>query len=113
MNADGPQRDVSGLISIVAPAYNEEGGLGQFTNRVDSVMRSSGLVYEIVFVNDGSTDRTLSVMQAANGGHCNCGRQDQSCRANESNVAIIIIERRTITCTAPLEPVKRPLACHD
>jgi polyisoprenyl-phosphate glycosyltransferase len=67
MNADGPQRDVSGLISIVAPAYNEEDGLDPFTNRVDAIMRGSGFAYEIVFVNDGSSDRTLSVMQALRG----------------------------------------------
>jgi len=79
MNADGPQRDVPGLISIVAPAYNEEGGLDQFTDRVDAVMRSCGLTYEIVFVNDGSADRTLSVMQAL--------------RATNPNITIVNLSR--------------------
>lgn len=67
MNADRPERDVTGLISIVAPAYDEESALDQFVNRVDTVMRGSGLAYEIVFVNDGSTDRSLSVMQSLRG----------------------------------------------
>jgi glycosyltransferase involved in cell wall biosynthesis len=79
MNVDGPQRYVSGLISIVAPAYNEEGGLDQFATRVDAVMRSSGSAYEIVFVNDGSTDRTLYVMQAL--------------RATNPNITIVNLSR--------------------
>jgi polyisoprenyl-phosphate glycosyltransferase len=56
--------DEAGLISIVSPAYNEEGGLNEFVRRVDVAMAGSGLSYEIVFVNDGSSDRTFSVMQA-------------------------------------------------
>ena len=53
----------SDLISIVAPAYNEEEGLEEFVRRIDDVMTGNELSYEIVFVNDGSTDRTLRVMQ--------------------------------------------------
>lgn len=50
------------LISIVAPAYNEEEGLHEFVRRIDAVMTGNDL-NEIVFVNDGSTDRTLSVLE--------------------------------------------------
>lgn len=50
------------LVSIVAPAFNEEGGLKAFVERVGSVMEASGYPYEVVFVNDGSTDRTLLAM---------------------------------------------------
>jgi polyisoprenyl-phosphate glycosyltransferase len=64
MNADHPERAGAVLVSTVAPAYNEENGLDQFVNRIDAVMRNSGLAYEIVFVNDGSTDRTLAAMQS-------------------------------------------------
>jgi glycosyltransferase involved in cell wall biosynthesis len=64
MSADAPGREGGGLVSIVAPAYNEDGGLAQFVRRVDAAMRGSGSGYEIVFVNDGSSDGTLSVMQA-------------------------------------------------
>ena len=64
MTADGTGRGGAALISIVAPAYNEESGLAQFVRRVDAVMRGGALDYEIVFVNDGSTDGTLPVMQS-------------------------------------------------
>ena len=57
-------REKAGLISIIAPAYNEEGGLREFVRRVEEAMSGCGWRYEIVFVNDGSTDGTLTVMQA-------------------------------------------------
>jgi polyisoprenyl-phosphate glycosyltransferase len=79
MNADRPDRQDTPLISIVAPAYNEEGGLTQFARRVDAVMRGGGVAYEIVFVNDGSTDRTLSVMQ--------------SLRAANPNITVVNLSR--------------------
>lgn len=64
MSADRTDRNGAPLISIVAPAYDEESGLAQFVRRVDAVMRGSGLDHEIVFINDGSTDGTLSVMRS-------------------------------------------------
>lgn len=49
-------------ISIVTPAYNEEDVLDEFYQRVSSVLCGLGCPYEIVLVNDGSKDRTLSIM---------------------------------------------------
>jgi glycosyltransferase involved in cell wall biosynthesis len=57
------------LISVVAPAYNEADGLTEFVHRLDAVMRAHGIQYEIVFVNDGSTDHTLLVMQSLRAVH--------------------------------------------
>lgn len=50
------------LLSIVCPAYNEEANLGHFSTAIDAAMRVLGQPYEIVFVNDGSTDASLAVM---------------------------------------------------
>jgi polyisoprenyl-phosphate glycosyltransferase len=50
------------LVSIVAPAYNEEDGLPEFVARLKSVMDKQDYHYEIVMVNDGSRDNTLQVM---------------------------------------------------
>jgi glycosyltransferase involved in cell wall biosynthesis len=69
----------SDLISIVAPAYNEEEGLDEFVRRIDAVMNGSKLPYEIVFVNDGSTDRTLPVMHGL--------------RAVNSNITVVNLSR--------------------
>jgi glycosyltransferase involved in cell wall biosynthesis len=51
-------------ISVVAPAYNEEEVLGEFHRRVTAVLVGLGCAYEIVLVNDGSRDNTLSLMHA-------------------------------------------------
>jgi len=54
-------------ISIVAPFYNESAVIGLFFERVEQVLVQMGVTYEIVCVNDGSRDDTLTqlVAQAA------------------------------------------------
>ena len=50
------------LLSIVLPAYNEQAVLqmtyDRFTGALPAICREYGLDYEIIFVNDGSTDDT-------------------------------------------------------
>lgn len=48
-------------LAIVAPCYNEEGGLAEFARRVKAVCTSLGCGHEIILVNDGSRDRTWPV----------------------------------------------------
>ena len=48
-------------VSIVAPAYNEEQTLPAFYARVRDVMDDLGEPWELVLVNDGSSDRTGAV----------------------------------------------------
>jgi len=50
------------LISVVVPAYNEETVLNDFHQRCAAVLEKTGLPWEIIYVNDGSTDRTLDTM---------------------------------------------------
>jgi len=45
-------------LSIVFPAYNEEANVESAVQEVSSLMQQSGMDYEIILVNDGSTDRT-------------------------------------------------------
>ena len=52
---------MSSLISIVAPAFNEESILREFHRRTAAILRTLPFDYEIVFVNDGSQDGTLAV----------------------------------------------------
>ena len=47
---------------MVVPAYNEEEVLPEFYIRLSSVLEEMPVEAEIVFVNDGSTDRSLSVL---------------------------------------------------
>jgi len=48
--------------SIVAPVFNEEGILEELHRRVTEVMDTLDEPYELVLVNDGSTDRSLDLM---------------------------------------------------
>lgn len=45
-------------ISIVAPLYNEKGNARHFVERVAAVMRSLNECFEVVLVDDSSSDRT-------------------------------------------------------
>jgi glycosyltransferase involved in cell wall biosynthesis len=53
------------VLSIVAPAYNEERNLVEFLAAIVPVLESIGEPFEIVFVNDGSRDGTLGMLAAA------------------------------------------------
>lgn len=50
------------LLSVVVPAYNESPVLGEFHQRMTQVMRATGMDYEIIYVDDGSTDDTAAVL---------------------------------------------------
>ncbi len=50
-------------FSIVAPVYNEEEGIAQVIRYWNEVLRQNQLKAEIVLANDGSTDRTLEILQ--------------------------------------------------
>lgn len=55
------------LISVVVPIYNEEGSITELHRELREVMDSFGQPYELIFVNDGSTDRTKAMLQALPG----------------------------------------------
>ena len=46
-------------LSIVVPCYNEEGNVEIFYEEVYKIFKNKKIKYEIVFVNDGSSDKTL------------------------------------------------------
>ena len=66
------------LLSIVCPAYNEEENLIAFHKALAKVMRRLDQNFEVVFVNDGSCDRTLSIMRALREAHSNTAIVDLS-----------------------------------
>lgn len=51
-------------ISVVVPIHNEEGNLNVLHERLGNVLQSMQLDYEILFVNDGSQDRSLVMIRA-------------------------------------------------
>jgi len=51
-------------ISIVVPVYNEEESLLDLFREFESVLPGMGLSYEIIFVNDGSSDNSPQLLSA-------------------------------------------------
>jgi glycosyltransferase involved in cell wall biosynthesis len=50
------------MLSVVVPIYNEEENVAAFHAAVQTVMGPLGESWEIIFVNDGSRDRSLSLL---------------------------------------------------
>jgi undecaprenyl-phosphate 4-deoxy-4-formamido-L-arabinose transferase len=50
-------------LSVVIPVYNEEQGLQALFDRLYPALDKLGIAYEIVFVNDGSRDRSASILR--------------------------------------------------
>ncbi|MBO5830264.1 MAG: glycosyltransferase family 2 protein [Alistipes sp.] len=50
-------------ISVVVPLYNEEESLPELVEWIDRVACANSLTYEIIMVDDGSTDRSWSVVE--------------------------------------------------
>lgn len=50
-------------ISVVIPLFNEAESLPELFEWIERVMRANGFSYEIIFVNDGSTDNSWEVIE--------------------------------------------------
>ncbi len=50
-------------ISVIIPLYNEEESLPELYKWIERVMQDNGFSYEIIFVNDGSTDHSWDVIE--------------------------------------------------
>lgn len=52
-------------ISVIIPVYNEEGNVRELTSRLSSVLEKTAKSYEIIFIDDGSKDRTFEFLAEA------------------------------------------------
>ncbi|MFO1200194.1 MAG: glycosyltransferase [Burkholderiaceae bacterium] len=50
------------LLSVVIPVYNEEPGLEALFARLYPALDALGMTYEVVFVDDGSRDRSAAIL---------------------------------------------------
>ncbi len=50
-------------ISVIVPLYNEEESLKELLQRIHESLDAAGLSFEVIFVNDGSTDNSWSVIE--------------------------------------------------
>ncbi|MFM2290926.1 MAG: hypothetical protein RIS29_739, partial [Bacteroidota bacterium] len=51
-------------ISIIVPLYNEDESLPKLYEWIQRVMKENNYTYEVIFVNDGSTDRSWDVIES-------------------------------------------------
>ena len=75
-------------VSIVIPIYNEEKVIDIFHERLNSVLAGLNFTYEIIYIDDGSTDLTLDILKA----------QQEEC-----NYVVIIQFRRNYGQTQALQ----------
>lgn len=52
-----------GLLSVIIPAYNEEGLIHKAAGTIAGILEMAAIPYEIIFVNDGSKDGTWKCIQ--------------------------------------------------
>ena len=63
--ADSPAGSVD--ISVVVPVYNEEENIPSLHRRLAETMERLGRSYELVFVDDGSSDRSVEIINGLAG----------------------------------------------
>ncbi len=51
------------ILSVVIPAYNEEPGIGRALRRISDVLGSLDIKWEIIVVDDGSSDQTFKAVR--------------------------------------------------
>lgn len=49
-------------VSVIIPVYNEEGSIGELIKRTATSLVTAGITYELVIVDDHSTDTTVQIV---------------------------------------------------
>ena len=53
-------------ISVVIPLYNEDESLPELYAWIERVMKENGFSFEVIFINDGSTDHSWDIIEELN-----------------------------------------------
>src|SRR5262245_29100878 len=63
MQNEARSRNVEPRLSLFLPVLNEEENLGELHERIISAMEPLGQSFEVIYVDDGSTDRSLELLK--------------------------------------------------
>jgi glycosyltransferase involved in cell wall biosynthesis len=83
---------LSEFLSVVVPVHNESAVLPEFHDEVSEVMNATECAYEIIYIDDGSTDDSIDILN--------------SIRSNDDRVAVIELSRnfgKEVALTAGLD----------
>ena len=53
-------------LSVVVPCYNEAANVSEFESELSKALLKEKITYEIIFIDDGSTDDTYSKLSSLN-----------------------------------------------
>lgn len=62
-----PYKVVKESISVIIPVYNEENCIEEIVSKLQTILFDSDLSFEIIVVDDGSTDRSAEILQYVEG----------------------------------------------
>jgi glycosyltransferase involved in cell wall biosynthesis len=91
-DADVGFKSHAAAFCVIVPAYNEAAGLAEFHRRLAAVMEGLARPWNVLYVNDGSTDDTLKILR--------------DLRAQDGHVAVINLSRnfgKEVAMTAGLD----------
>ena len=92
------------MISIVTPVYNEEDNVIFFHDAVTRVMEETGMAYELIYVDDGSHDRTNELI---------CGLAEKDPHVRALTFARNFGHQIAITCGMDFARILPPLSPHS
>ena len=85
------------LLSVIIPSYNEESNVPLAAARLSEVLETANIPYELIFVDDGSRDRTYEVICAE--ARCNPAVRGISFSRNFGKESAIFAGLREALCS--------------
>ena len=97
------------LLSVILPAHNEVENIPKMARRLAEVLTAAHIRYEVLFVNDGSTDNSWDVIrqtaqaypQVRASGSPALSARRQPCTPGCRPPVAIAAPRWTVTCSTP------------
>ena len=59
------------ILSLICPCYNEEEVISFFITSLDKILKNINLSYEVIIINDGSTDNSLNILKKLQNNYSN------------------------------------------